>query len=153
VFCEIDELDKKILAALIEDARVPFMELGRKLDVSAGTIHVRVDKLKSLGIITGAHIEINYQKLGLDVCCFIGIILKSAKDQQKVLQHLNQFPEIVEAYFTTGRYNLFIKVITRSNEHLYDFLVKKLQALDEIQSTETLVSFKMPIQREIKLCK
>lgn len=151
VFCEIDELDKKILTALIEDARIPFMELGRKLDVSAGTIHVRVDKLKALGIITGAHVEINYQKLGLDVCCFIGIILKSAKDQQKVLQHLSQFPEIVEAYFTTGHYNLFAKVITKSNEHLYEFLVKKLQALDEIQSTETLISFKTPIQREIKL--
>jgi len=151
VFCELDELDKKILEALIEDARIPFMELGRKLNVSAGTIHVRVDKLKTLGVITGAHIEINYQKLGLDVCCFIGIILKSAKDQQKVLQLLQQIPEIIEAYFTTGHYNLFVKVVTKNNEHLYEFLVKKLQVIDEIQSTETLISFKTSIHREITI--
>ena len=151
VFCELDELDKKILTALIEDARIPFMELGRKLNVSAGTIHVRVDKLKALGIITGAHIEINHQKLGLDICCFIGIILKSAKDQAKVLEYFNKFNEVVEVYYTTGHYNLFIKVITQDNEYLYEFLVKKLQIIEEIQSTETLMSFKTLIQREVAI--
>lgn len=148
---ELNDLDKKILAALIEDARVPFLELGRQLGVSAGTINIRVEKLKTLGVISGTQIKINYQKLGLDVCCFIGIILKSAKDQETVLQYLNNFAEVVEAYYTTGKYNLFVKVITKDNEHLYEFLVKRLQAIEEIQSTETLISFKNPIQREINI--
>jgi len=147
----LDKLDKQILAALINDARVPFMELGRKFDVSSGTIHVRVDRLKKLGIIEGAKIKLNYHKLGLDVCCFIGIILKSAKDHKKILKYLESFNEVIETYYTTGNYNLFIKVITKNNEQLYDFLVNKLQAIEEIQSTETLLSFKSSIQREITL--
>jgi len=151
IIYEFDDLDKKILAALMSNARISFMELGRNLNVSAGTIHVRVDKLKVMGVITGSRLKVNYQKLGLDVCCFIGIILKSAKDHEKVLQRLEQFSEVVEAYYTTGHYNLFIKVITKNNEYLYDFLVKKLQIIEEIQSTETLISFKNPIQREICL--
>lgn len=150
-FYEFDELDKKILSVLMNDARMPFMELGRKLNVSAGTIHVRVDKLKAVGVITGYNLEVNYQKLGLDVCCFIGIILKSAKDHEKVLQYLERFNEVVEAYYTTGHYNLFIKVVTKNNEYLYEFLVKKLQAIEEIQSTETLISFNNPIKRKANL--
>lgn len=149
IFYEFDEIDKKILTALIKNARMSFMELGRNLNVSAGTIHVRVDKLKAMGVITGYHLEVNYQKLGLDVCCFIGIILKSAKNHEKVLQYLEQFNEVVEAYYTTGKYNLFVKVITKNNDCLYEFLVKKLQVIEEIQSTETLISFKNPIKREI----
>jgi Lrp/AsnC family transcriptional regulator, regulator for asnA, asnC and gidA len=150
-FYEFDELDKSILAALMKDARIPFMELGRILNVSAGTIHVRVDKLKDIGVIQGYHLDVNYQKLGFDVCCFIGIILKSAKDQEKVLRYLEQFSEVVEAYYTTGHYNLFIKVITKNNDYLYEFLVKKLQHIEEIQSTETLISFRNPIQRMVTL--
>jgi Lrp/AsnC family transcriptional regulator, regulator for asnA, asnC and gidA len=150
-FYEFDELDKNILTALMKDARIPFMELGRALNVSAGTIHVRVDKLKEMGVIQGYHLEINYQKLGFDVCCFIGIILKSAKNQEKVLSYLEQFSEVVEAYYTTGHYNLFIKIITKNNDYLYEFLVRKLQNIEEIQSTETLISFKNPIQRRVTL--
>jgi hypothetical protein len=47
--------------------------------------------------------------------------------------------------------SLFIKVITKNNDYLYEFLVKKLQHIEEIQSTETLISFRNPIQRMVTL--
>lgn len=76
----IDNLDQAILTALMENARIPYAELAKQLAVSPGTIHVRVEKMKQAGIIEGTRVQVNPKKLGYDVCCFIGINLKSAKD-------------------------------------------------------------------------
>lgn len=77
---QIDNLDRGILEALMANARTAYAELAKQFGVSPGTIHVRVEKMKQAGIITGARIDVSPKQLGYDVCCFIGIILKSAKD-------------------------------------------------------------------------
>ena len=78
------------------------------------------------------------------MCCFIGIILKSAKDYEKVIKKLDTFDEVVEAYYTTGNYSIFIKVMTHTIAELHSVLATK------IQSTETLISMQNPILRDIK---
>lgn len=145
----IDKLDQQILRALIQDARTPYAEMSKLFGVSAATIHVRVEKMRQAGIIEGTKIRVNERKLGYDVCCFIGIILKSAKDYDKVIAKLNEFDEVVEAYYTTGNYSIFIKVMTHTIEELHSVLAGKIQSIDEIQSTETLISMQNPILREI----
>ena len=62
---EIDSLDVKILSALQEEARTPYLEIARKLIVSGGTIHQRVDKMKEAGIIKGSNISLDLQKTWL----------------------------------------------------------------------------------------
>ena len=84
----IDNLDQAILTALMENARIPYAELAKQLAVSPGTIHVRVEKMKQAGIIEGTRVQVNPKKLGYDVCCFIGINLKSAKDYPSALAKL-----------------------------------------------------------------
>lgn len=147
---QIDPLDQQILRSLVQDARIPYAEMAKNFGVSAGTIHVRVEKMRQAGIIMGTKIRINERKLGYDVCCFIGIILKSAKDYEKVIAKLNEFEEVVEAYYTTGNYSIFIKVMTHTIEELHRVLATKIQLIDEIQSTETLISMQNPILRDIK---
>lgn len=147
---QIDPLDQQILQALVVDARTPYAEMAKNFGVSAATIHVRVEKMRQAGIIEGTKIRINERKLGFDVCCFIGIILKSAKDYDKVIAKLNEFDEVVEAYYTTGNYSIFIKVMTHTIEELHRVLAGKIQSIDEIQSTETLISMQNPILRGIK---
>ncbi len=147
---QIDNLDKNILHALIENARTPYAELAKQFQVSAGTIHVRVEKMRQAGIIEGTCVKINPKKLGYDVCCFIGIILKSAKDYPATLDKLNKLDEVVEAYYTTGQYSIFIKIMTRSIDHLQDLLINKIQRIEEIQSTETLISLNNSINRGVK---
>lgn len=146
----IDPLDQQILRALTEDAKTPYAEMARNFGVSAGTIHVRVEKMRQSGVIEGTKIVIDERKLGYDVCCFIGIILKSAKDYDRVIEKLNAFPEVVEAYYTTGNYSIFIKVMTHTIEELHQVLAGKIQSIDEIQSTETLISMQNPILRDIR---
>ena len=99
---QIDNLDRGILEALMANARTAYAELAKQFGVSPGTIHVRVEKMKQAGIITGARIDVSPKQLGYDVCCFIGIILKSAKDYPSALAKLNALDEVTEAYYTTG---------------------------------------------------
>ncbi|WP_159566248.1 transcriptional regulator AsnC [Budvicia diplopodorum] len=147
---QIDNLDRSILNKLMKNARVPYAELAKNFNVSPGTIHVRVEKMRQAGIILGTQVEISPKRLGYDVCCFIGIILKSAKDYPSALAKLESLEEVVEAYYTTGHYSIFIKVMTRSIDGLQQVLINKIQTIDEIQSTETLISLQNPIMRTIR---
>ena len=146
----IDNLDQAILTALMDNARLPYAELAKQLAVSPGTIHVRVEKMKQAGIIEGTRVQVNAKKLGYDVCCFIGINLKSATDYPSALVKLQALDEVVEAYYTTGHYSIFMKVMTRSIDELQTVLIHKIQTIDEIQSTETLISLQNPILRDVK---
>jgi Lrp/AsnC family transcriptional regulator for asnA, asnC and gidA len=146
---KLDDLDRRILSTLLDDARVPYAEMAKRFNVSPATVHVRVEKMKAAGIIEGTEIFVNTKKLGYDVCCFIGINLKAARDYHSALEKLNQLDEVVEAYYTTGAYNIFVKLMCRSIEELQFVLIDKLQAIDEVQSTETLISLQNPINRNV----
>lgn len=148
---QIDNLDREILDELRKDSRKSFQEIARKLSVSGGTIHVRVNKLREAGIIRGTRLLLSPDLLGYDICAFIGINLHKAGDHVAVLNRLKQMPEVVEAHFTTGTYSLFIKVYVHSTSGLHRFLVEKLQPIDEVQSTETLISLDNPIDRAVSV--
>ena len=145
---KIDDTDRSILQFLVRDSKTTYQEIADALDVSAGTIHFRVNKLKESGIITGSKVILDNEKLGLEVCAFIGINLVSAKSYGTAQKKLNALSEIVELYYTTGSYSLFAKVLLKGTKHLHHFLVEKLQALPEVQSTETLIVLDQPISRE-----
>ncbi|USD36930.1 MULTISPECIES: transcriptional regulator AsnC [Ferrimonas] len=145
----IDNLDKTILTALQADARTPYAELAKRNGVSPGTVHVRIEKMKQAGIITSAQVMVDPKKLGYQVCCFIGINLKTAGDYPDVLKQLQALPEVVEAYYTTGHYSIFTKILTRNIDALHHLLVHQIQSIEQIQSTETLLSLQQPIHRQI----
>jgi len=148
---QIDSLDKRIIEELQNDARRPFLEIARKCLVSGGTIHQRVEKLKENGIITGSKISVDHKNLGYGVEVLLGVHLVNAKVVSKVVKKLEKFPEVVQALYTTGNYALFIKVITKDIDHYHNFLVKKLQAIEEIQSTESFICLETPIERDLEL--
>ncbi|ELR63316.1 Transcriptional regulator AsnC [Photobacterium marinum] len=146
----IDDLDRDILNALMNDARIPYAEMAKRFNVSPATVHVRVEKMRAAEIITGTEVVVNPKLLGYDVCCFIGINLNAARDYHSALEKLNSLDEVVEAYYTTGAYNIFVKLMCKSIEELQHVLIDKLQAIDEVQSTETLISLQNPINRNVK---
>lgn len=148
---EIDTVDRKILSLLMEDARMPYLEVARKLVVSGGTIHQRIEKMREAGIIEGSQLKLNLKRLGYDVVVFLGVHLKSTKDLSQVLAKLESFPEVTEAYFTTGNYALLVKVNTKNIADFHNFLVKKVQSIDSVQATESFISLDQPINREISL--
>ena len=146
---EIDNLDREILKELQKDARRSFQEIARDLIVSGGTIHVRYNKLKEIGVIKGSKLLVDPTKLGYDICAFVGINLHNARDYKAVIKQLKTMPEILEAHYTTGKYNIFLKIIAKSTRGLHDFLIERLQETPQIQSTETLISLEIPIEHDI----
>ncbi|MEZ8200009.1 transcriptional regulator AsnC [Vibrio splendidus] len=149
ITARLDDLDRAILKTLMEDARTPYAEMAKQFDVSPATIHVRIEKMRSADIIERTEVVVNTKKLGYDVCCFIGINLNAARDYHSAIAKLNALDEVVEAYYTTGAYNIFVKLMCKSIEELQFVLIDKLQAIDEVQSTETLISLQNPINRNV----
>ena len=142
----------------IIDLITTLIDKGYAYEVN-GDVYYRTLKFKDYGKLShqpiedlqsGARIDVSPKQLGYDVCCFIGIILKSAKDYPSALAKLESLEEVTEAYYTTGHYSIFIKVMCRSIDALQQVLINKIQTIDEIQSTETLISLQNPIMRTIR---
>ncbi|WP_109831680.1 Lrp/AsnC ligand binding domain-containing protein [Reichenbachiella versicolor] len=148
---EIDEIDLKILSHLMEDAKTPYTEIAKKVFVSGGTVHVRMKKLEEMGVVLGTTLQLDYTKLGFDVTCFLGIYLEKSSLYDKVVKELNQIPEIVKVHYTTGNYNIFIKIHCRDTNHLREVLHDKIQMVEGIDRTETIISLDESLSRPITL--
>ncbi|MCW5907288.1 MAG: Lrp/AsnC ligand binding domain-containing protein [Chitinophagales bacterium] len=148
---QIDNLDIQILNILMENAFTPFTEIGKKLYVSPGTVHVRMNKMEKLGIIENPQLRVNLSKLGMDVTAFVGVFLVKSDMYEKVVEKLKMINEVVTCNYTTGNYSLLIKVICRDTQHLRDVLYEKIQKIDGISRTETLISLEDTFNRPIKL--
>jgi Lrp/AsnC family transcriptional regulator for asnA, asnC and gidA len=145
---DIDNLDRGILRILQKDARTPYSEIARELDVSGGTIHVRLGKMREAGIILGTKQELNYRALGYDVSAIIGIRVAGAHGIDAISEKLREIPEIVEIYYTTGGYSLVAKVMARGMEDLHQLLASTLREHEAIGSTETFVILSTELGRE-----
>ena len=110
---KLDEVDHKILDLLIENSRVPFTDIAKKLLISAGTVHVRVKKMEEFGLIKGASLALDYKKLGYTFISYIGIFLEKTHLTNYVLEKLNAIPYATVAHITTGRFNIFCKVLCK----------------------------------------
>ncbi|MCR4943878.1 MAG: Lrp/AsnC ligand binding domain-containing protein [Clostridium sp.] len=151
VTLQLDELDLQILDLLIKDCRTPYLEIARICHVSGGTIHVRMKKMEDLGIIKGSRILLDLEKLGYDVCCFVGIYVDKASSYNPVLDELKKIDEVVELHLTTGDYSMFAKVISKSISDLQNVLLEKINNIEGIQRTYTFISLSQPIDRNITL--
>ncbi len=146
---EIDNVDLKILNILMEDAKIPYTEVAKKVFVSGGTVHVRMKKLEEMGVVNGTTLKMDYSKLGYDITCFMGIYLEKSSLYDKVVAKLKEVPEIVKIHYTTGNYNIFLKIHCRDTKHLKDVLHDKIQKIEGIERTETLISLEESLNRHL----
>ncbi|OUT98708.1 MAG: transcriptional regulator AsnC [Flammeovirgaceae bacterium TMED32] len=146
---EIDNVDLKILNILMEDAKIPYTEVAKRVFVSGGTVHVRMKKLEEMGIVTGTTLKMDYSKLGYDVTCFLGIYLLKSSLYDSVVNSLKKIPEIVKVHYTTGNYNIFIKIHCKDTRHLKDVLHDKIQKVEGIERTETFISLEESLNRHL----
>lgn len=148
---EIDNTDLKILEILMQDAKRPYTEVARKVNVSQGTVHVRMNKMEEAGILEKTTLRINYAKLGYDITAFIGIYLEKSALYDKVLARLKDIPEITNIHYTTGNYSMFVKIHCRDTNHLKEVLHDKMQQVEGIERTETMISLEESLDRNLKL--
>lgn len=147
----LDKLDKQILSLLMNDAEQPYTDIAKKLYVSGGTIHVRMKKMRDMGIVSGANLIVDHEKLGYDICAFLGVYLDKSSLYDNVADELKKIPEVVAAYYTTGLYNIFAKILCRDTNHLKNVLHDKIQNIAGIQRTETFISLQESINRPVDI--
>ena len=148
---EVDNVDLKILEILRDDAKKPFTEVAKKVHVSQGTVHVRMNKMEEAGIVEKTTVKINYAKLGFDITAFIGIYLEKSALYDKVVARLKEIPEITSIHYTTGNYSMFVKIHCRDTNHLKEVLHDKMQQVDGIERTETMISLEESLDRNLNL--
>ena len=146
----IDALDRKILKLIQNDARIPFLEVARTCNVSGAAIHQRIQKLTSMGILKGSEFIIDPEKIGFETCAYVGLYLTDPEKSDDVVEKLRQIPEVTECHYTTGGYDMFIKIYARNNHHLLNIIHDKLQPLG-LSRSETIVSFNAVIDRQLPI--
>lgn len=148
---EIDNVDLKILALLIEDAKIPYTEIAKRVFVSSGTVHVRMKKMEDMGIVKGSALKVNYARLGYDINAFLGIYLEKSSIYDEVVEQLKAIPEIINIHYTTGTYSIFARIICKDTQHLREVLHDKIQKVTGIERTETFISLEESLNRAILL--
>ena len=145
---KLDNLDKQILRMVSEDARVPFLEVARACNVSGAAIHQRIAKLTSMGVLQGSQFVINPEKIGYETCAYMGLNLKNPENFDRVLEELKKIPEVTECHYTTGNFDMFIKIYAKNYHHLLTMIHDRLQPLG-LSSSQTLISFHSAFERQL----
>ena len=137
---KIDKLDRRILAIISDNARIPFRDVAERCGVSRAAIHQHVQRMVERGVITGSGYRVNPKDLGYTTCTYIGVRLERAALYREVLPQIEAIPEVVECHYTTGPYSMLIKLYAVDNSHLMHILSNRIQSIAGVSSTETLIS-------------
>lgn len=146
----IDEVDKQILHFLIENTRTPFTEIAKKMNVSAGTIHVRVKKMEEAGIIRGTTLIVDYSRMGYDFIAYVGILLTKSNKTSIVMEKLRKIPNVTVASVISGKYNIFCKIRAKDTSDAKD-VIYKIDEIEDVLRTESMISLEEEINDKTRL--
>ncbi|MBB4118142.1 Lrp/AsnC family transcriptional regulator for asnA, asnC and gidA [Mesonia hippocampi] len=146
----LDEVDHQILDILIDNTRTPFTDIAKRLNVSAGTVHVRVRKMEEAGIIVGSSLTLNYRKLGYSFIAYVGVFLQKTSQTKFVLERINEIPFVTVAHVTTGKFNIFCKIRARNTEHAKQ-IIFELDDIEGVYRTETMISLEESLNDKKRL--
>jgi len=147
---KLDEVDHQILDMLIDNTRIPFTDIAKKLLISAGTVHVRVKKMEDQGIIMGSSLALDYEKLGYAFIAYIGVFLNNTSQTKFILERINEIPYITVASVTTGKFNIFCKIRAKDTKHAKD-VIYMIDDIEGVFRTETMVSLEESINDKKRL--
>ena len=147
---KLDEVDHQILDMLIDNTRIPFTDIAKKLLISAGTVHVRVKKMEEAGLIKGSSLILDYQKLGYSFIAYVGIYLQNTSQVKFVIQRINDIPNVTVAHITTGKFNIYCKIRAKSTNDAKD-IIFKLDDIEGVHRTESMISLEESINDKKRL--
>ena len=147
----LDELDRKILRIIVQNARIPFREVAEMCNVSRAAVHQRVQRMVDMGVIVGSGYFVNPKTLGYQLCAYVGITLEKGSQYKSVSAGLDKIPEVVESQFTLGAFSLLIKLYAHNDQHLLELLNTKIQEIPGVAKTETLTALDQRIKRSLPI--
>jgi len=147
----LDKLDLQIIHEMLGNADISYAELGKKLFVSGGTIHVRIKKLEEFKIVKGKRLSVDLKQLGYDITAFVGIYLEKSSLYDAVAKDLEKIPEIIRLSYTTGNYSMFLEIVCKDINQLRTVLHDELQKIKGIERTETFICLDDGFNRNVQV--
>jgi len=140
---EIDDVDRRILTALHDDARISNNALAELVGVAPSTCHGRVRRLQELGVIRGFYADIDPAAIGLNLQAMISVSLQSnARGKiRNFIQHIRRRPQVMDVYFLAGADDFILHVAARDTDDLRAFVVENLNADADVAGTQTSLIF------------
>lgn len=132
----LDEVSLEILKILQEKARIPNVEVSRRIGLAPSAVLERIRKMENQGIIDGYEVKLNPEKFNRTLVAFVHVKVDASLDE-RVSRKLAQVPEIQEIHFVSGSDCYFIKIRTSDNATLCNILQHQISTIDGVISTNT----------------
>lgn len=137
---DLDEIDRKLIAALQVDGRIPFSVLAQDLDMSASSVRYRVQRLQDSGLFQIVGIA-NPLNIGFDRLALIGVNC-DAGTAPSVCEALTELPETSYVVLTSGSFDVMVEVVCRDIDHYTELMFSTLQKIPGVASTESFFVLK-----------
>lgn len=135
---ELDETDREILRILQEDARTPFSEIARRIDMSSATVHDRVGRMENAGVLEGYHAKVNAKEVGYGVSAFVGLRVEQGREED-ALDRLRQIEGVREIHLTTGEWDVLMKIVAADTDALRDLMFENIANMDGFSRSQTMI--------------
>ncbi len=141
----IDKTDEKILGELEQDSRLSTAKIAKRTGIPQTTVHHRIKKLVAQGIITKYTIKTDLRKVGKNVMAFVLVLFDTTQmkeqrwDYESLAESIRKIPGVEEFAYTTGRYDIIIKVVTGSMKELSSIVLERLRKIPGVSRTESVV--------------
>lgn len=147
----LDDYDIKILKHLETDGRMAFSAIAAELGISNTMVHQRVNRMTEQGILVGIKPVLNEKKMGYDWGAFTGVTLEKDHDSQRIIEALKNIPEVMECYYITGSYTLYLRIIAKNHEHIREVLYDKIDNIPGIAKTDSIIELGCAFRRNVGL--
>jgi Lrp/AsnC family transcriptional regulator for asnA, asnC and gidA len=144
---ELDETDRAILEALQEDARTPFSEIARRIDMSSATVHDRVNRMEDAGVIEGYHAKVDPKALDYGISSIVGLQVEQGQEQE-TLERLEEIPGVQEVHLTTGSWDVLMRVYAEDADELRRLMFDNIAQMDGFARSQTMVILGTPYEAE-----
>jgi len=147
---KLDEVDYVILSLLSENAQMAYTEVAKRATISPGTVHMRMKKMRGLGVVNGATLDLDYMKIGWELTIFLGIYLRESSLFKKVIKQLEKVSEVVKIHHTTGKYDVFVKMHAKDSIHYREVYQENILTIKGIREVESFISVEQNLNRHIE---
>lgn len=135
---DLDDTDRAILRILQENARTPFSEIARRIDMSSATVHDRVNRMEEAGVIEGYHTQVDPKAIGLGISAIVGLRVEQGREQD-TLERLTEIEGVQQVNLTTGEWDVMMRVYAADADELRELMFDHIAQMDGFSRSQTMV--------------
>ena len=135
---ELDETDREILRILMANARTPFSEVARRIDMSSATVHDRVNRMEEAGVIEGYHATVDPKAVGLGTSALVGLRVEQGRERE-TLDLLADIEGVQEVYLTTGQWDVMMRIYAEDTDGLRELMFDTVAQMEGFARSQTMV--------------